>query len=140
MIALMLLMAGRAGYDRYFVEYDRQYRQSAINTTEISRVITGFSSSIGSTENVFIKSWPHWVDTRSVAFTIGQPDWKNVLMTDAELIGHTPPSGNRLYILNKDDAEGARLLQQRFPWGELRTQPSDVPGREFLVFFAAGSQ
>jgi hypothetical protein len=134
-IGLVFLMAGRVNYERYFVEYDRQYRQSAINTTEVSRLITGFSDSVGSAQNVYIKSWPHWLDTRSVAFNIGQPEWNNVLMTHEDLISHTPPSGNKLYILNKDDMEGARLLQHRFPGGELRRQTSEIPGREFLLFF-----
>jgi hypothetical protein len=138
-VVIVLVMVGQAGYERYFGAYDQQYRQSAINATEISRVIVGFSSSIGSSENVYIKSYPHWVDTRNVAFSIGQPAWNNVLMTGDDLLRHNPPQGNRLYVMHRDDAEGARLLQQRFPEGQLQRKASQVRGREFLVFFVPGS-
>jgi len=140
-VALFLVMAvaARASFDRYFVDYAIQYRHSSINSSEIAAVINGFARSIGARQNAYIKSWPYWVDTRLVAFAMGDPDWNNVLMTPDDVSRQTPPPGNKLYILNKDDKEAVQRLQQKFPQGQLREQPSVTPGKEFLVFFVPAS-
>ncbi|MHB0869051.1 MAG: ArnT family glycosyltransferase [Chloroflexota bacterium] len=135
---LLLAATAQVNYDRYFVDYANQYRQSARNSSEIAAVISSFASSVGSKEGSYIKSWPHWVDTRAVAFNIGAPDWNNVLMSAEDIARHSPGAGNKLYIMHKDDKDAAQRLQQRFPEGQLRTQPSAAPGQEFVVFFVPG--
>jgi hypothetical protein len=137
-LLVVMTLAVKANYDLYFVTYAAQYRQSSINSSEMASVIKGFVGSVGTRDNVYIKSWPHWVDTRLVAFAIGDPDWNNVLMTPDDISRHTPRPGNKLYILHKDDREGVQRLQQRFPEGQLREQPSATPGKQFLVFFVPG--
>jgi hypothetical protein len=138
MIVLLLGLAAHANFDRYFVHYATQYQQSARNSSEIAAVIDGFARSVGSRQNAFIKSWPYWVDTRNVAFNMGDPDWNNVLMTSDDVMWHTAPAGNKLYIVNKDDLDAIQKLQQRFPEGQLRLKSSAVPGQEFMVFFVPG--
>lgn len=139
-VIALLVATAQVNYSRYFVDYAVQYRQAARNSSEIAAVISGFASSVGSRERSYIVSWPHWVDTRNVALNMGAPDWNNVLMNADEIERHTPGEGNKLYIMHKADAEAARRLGRRFAEGQLRAQPSAVPGQEFLVFFVPGRE
>lgn len=135
MLAILLTLAVRVEHDRYFVDFATQYRNSARNATEIAAVMGNFARSVGTLQNAYIKAWPHWVDTRNVAFSLGAPDWNNVLNTPADVAGHIPQPGNRLYVLNRDDRESVRMLQQRFPEAQLWERPSASPGKQFLVLF-----
>lgn len=139
-VIALLVATAQVNYSRYFVDYAVQYRQAARNSSEIAAVISGFASSVGSRERSYIVSWPHWVDTRNVALNMGAPDWNNVLTNADEIERHTPGEGNKLYIMHKADAEAARRLGRRFAEGQLRAQPSAVPGQEFLVFFVPGRE
>lgn len=133
-----LSLMARASFDRYFVDYARQYAGMARNSSEVASVMDGFARSVGSNRNAFIKSWPHWIDTRNVAFILRDPAWNNVLMTDQDAASHPAPGGNKLYVLHKSDQEGLRRLRERFPEGQARIQPSATPGKEFQVFFVPG--
>jgi hypothetical protein len=138
LVAVLLMgLATAASYQRYFVEYPTQYRYWAVNVSEMAGVIDGFARSIGSYENAYVKHSPDWLfqDMKNVGFEIGQPDWDNVLFTTGEVLSHRTQMGNKLYIIHKDDEEAVRAFQQRFPEGQLRTQASATPGKEFLVFF-----
>ena len=137
--AVLMVLVARVNFDRYFIDYASQYRQSSWNSSEIAATIDGFSRSVGSLENAYLVSWPHWVDTRNVAINLGDPNWNQVLMTPDDISRQSPNPGNKLYILNKDDKEGAKRLQQKFPEGQLREQPSPTEGRQYLVFFVPGS-
>jgi hypothetical protein len=135
LLVAVLALAARVNFDRYFTDYPAQYNQSSVNSTEMAAVIEGFSRSIGSHQNVYIKSWPYWVDTRNVAFCMRDPSWNNVLMTTEDVLRHQPPQGNRLYIINPADKDAVATFQQRFPEGQLRTEKSATPGKDFIVFF-----
>ena len=135
LLVAVMVLAVRVNFDRYFIDYPVQYRQASVNSTEMADVIKGFARSVGSYQNAYIKSWPYWVDTRNVAFEIGDPSWNNVLMTTEDVLHHQPPPGNKLYIINSSDKDAVKAFQQRFPEGQLRVEKSETPGKDFLVFF-----
>ncbi len=138
LLAAVMVLAIRVNFDRYFIDYPVQYNQSSVNSTEIAAVMDDFAHSVGSYENGYIKSWPYWVDTRNVAFAMGDPSWNNVLMTTEDVLHHQPPPGNKLYIINPADHDAVAAFQQRFPEGQLRVEKSATPGKDFLVFFVPG--
>lgn len=133
-LVMVALIAG-ANYQSYFVEYDAQFRANAWNSSEMAQAIRDFTQLGGSPQAAFIKSWPHWVDTRNVAINLGDITWNNVLFTPEDLARHPAPSGPKLYILHPADAEGLAALRQRFPQGLVSVYPSRSKGKEFVVYW-----
>ncbi len=132
---LIVALIARANYHSYFVEYDAQFRANSWNSSEMAQAIKDFTHLGGSPQAAYIKSWPHWVDTRNVAINLGDITWNNVLFTPEDLARHPAPPGPKLYILHPADAEGLAALQQRFPHGLTSVYPSRTRGKEFVVYW-----
>jgi hypothetical protein len=132
---VLLAVSLQANYDLVFSEYDRQFRASAWNTTELGSVIRGFADSIGDEDQAWVVPWPHWVDTRLVGINAG------VYIRDyalaRELLGETPAvPGPKLFLLHVDDAETLAELYRLYPDGNESRFVSETPGKDFIVFLA----
>ena len=130
---VLLAVSLQANYDLVFSEYDRQFRASAWNTTELGSVIRGFADSIGDEDQAWVVPWPHWVDTRLVGINAG------VYIRDyalaRELLGETPAvPGPKLFLLHVDDAETLAELYRLYPDGNESRFVSETPGKDFIVF------
>jgi hypothetical protein len=137
----MLVLTIGLNLQRYFVEYERQYRLSAINSSEMAAVIRGFDQSVGTYQNAFVKTWPYWVDTRLIGIQLGdlanvhQEGWSHAVDDLAQIESHKALSGNKLYILHIDDHDAVAKLLAVYPQGQLMRHVSPTPNKDFLVFF-----
>ena len=134
-LALMLLSSSAAvNYDLVFVQYDRQFRASAWNTSEMGAVMRAFDQSAGDGENnAWVLAFPYWVDTRLVAINAGFTTRDAGL--PAERLAETLQiPAAKLFLVNPADQEGLSLLLQLYPDGRYWLYDSDTDGKDFYVF------
>lgn len=134
---VVLWQTARLNYDRYFIDYAIQYRQSAGNSRAIGEAILGWARAFGgSPERATLVLWPHWVDTRAVGIVLGRIGWEQVLQDVDDAVA-LPDGGNGwLYVLNSQDLRSLARLRELYPRGVGNLVHTDVPGREFYVFYA----
>lgn len=142
-IALALGASVKLNFDWYFVEYDRHWRASGWNTTEMGAVVRGFADSVGDLGHAFHVPYPHWADTRAIGINAGAPRWSNALLIDgpsgvrrlAQLAEDPAP---KLFLVHPDDQNSLRVLRERFPSGGAKLHQSDRRGKNFWIFLAPG--
>ena len=129
--------AGQLNFQRYFVDFARSHKVSSQNSLEVARAINGFAASAGDKQDAWLKTWPHWVDTRLVAIQIGQPLWRNSIDAIATAREHDAAPGPRLYVLNINDREAQAALARWYPHAVIRDHRSPVSGevlfRTYLI-------
>ncbi len=131
--AFLFLWSASQNFQLVFREYDRQYRLSALNTSEIGAVIRWFGQKYGTLEPVWIVPYPYWVDTRLPTTFLGIPNRDLALWRDQlESSLATPPP--KLFIFKPEDVETLQVLQTLYPQGKWNIYPSATPGHEFLFF------
>lgn len=131
--AFLFLCSAVQNFNLIFHQYDRQYRLSALNTSEMSRVIRWFSQRYGTLEPVWIVPYPYWVDTRLPTTFLGIPNRDLALWPDQlESTLTTPPP--KLFIFKPDDTGTWQILQSLYPQGKLNIYPSATEGHEFMFF------
>ena len=142
-VALMLALvplgvhAGQLNFQRYFVDFACSHKVSSQNSLEVARAINGFAASASDKQDAWLKTWPHWVDTRLVAIQIGQPLWRNSIDAIATAREHDAAPGPRLYVLNINDREAQAALARWYPHAVIRDHRSPVSGevlfRTYLI-------
>ena len=138
---ILLYVSAAQNYDLVFNQYYKFFRQSSWNTSDMGKVTREFEQTYGTTDNVWIVPFPHWVDTRLPAVWAGIPNrdmamWHENLATTLEL------NGPKLFMVKADtenpdgnDQASLDVLQELYPNGQLRMFDSDVPGHDFWIFF-----
>ena len=121
-------------YDLVFRQYQQQYAQSSWNTSEIGKVIQGFTNSVGSTDTAWVVGYPHWVDTRLVGINAGQPSRDYAIMPD-QLDSTLAEKRTKLFVIKPEDQASLEHLTSLYPRGVLSTYPSRVVGHNFLLLF-----
>ncbi len=140
LMGVFVLILARVNYQRYFVDYDAQFRASARNEREVAGVVRAFASSIGDLEHAWIMLYPHWIDTRNVAIHLGAFDWlDHTIQSPGDLEPHVRDGANKLYILNVNDAENLQKLQDLFPNGQLRIYKSRLSNHDFNLWYVPGT-
>ncbi len=136
---LSLFLVAAASFQNYnlvFVQYASQFSAGAWNSSEMGAVISQFDSTYGQTDAVWIVPYPYWVDTRLPGVWAGIPNrdfavWPENLEITLEV------SGPKLFIVNLQDAEGQRRLDELYPQGvwSQYTSKTGLEGKDFLQFF-----
>ncbi|HBY96709.1 MAG TPA: hypothetical protein DEP84_22645, partial [Chloroflexi bacterium] len=135
----ILIAAAGLNWWTYSVDYRESYDFNSWNTTEVAAVIRQWAPSIGGAEHAYVKSFPYWVDTRNVAFNLGDPDWNSVIMDIRQVkVGNGEGPEPRLIIVNLRDRTAFLTLQRLWSGGEYYRYKSRVPGKEFWVFVHPG--
>ena len=134
---LLLIILGSwfmiQNFDLVFNQYNKQFVNNAWNTSEIGKVIEGFSTSIGDRDSAYVVPYPHWVDTRLVGINAGFPEKDYALWPEdfyKSLIVQEP----KLFILKSEDLEGLQGLYDLYPDGVLQEYDSAVEGKDFNIF------
>ncbi len=130
-LAVLLGAALAMNWHTYFRVYPQTYARSAWNSTEIAAEIRRIAPAVGGTGHVYIFSYPHWVDTRNVAFNMGEPDWNSVLFQVSEIASKRPEP--RAVILNPRDGAHREALLDLWPGACAWVVSSRTPGKEFVV-------
>jgi hypothetical protein len=126
-------------WQTYFVDFRASYDRSAWNTTEVGAVLREWAPRVGGPEHVYVKAYPHWVDTRNVAFNAGLPDWNSVLPIGFRLgdLAHVDREP-RVVIVSPQDRQVIQELERAWGGGERYLVESRVAGKEFWVFVKPG--
>ena len=140
LIGIFLLISVRQNYDLVFRQYYESFRGGSWNTSDMGRVIQEFEQTFGTTENVWIVPFPHWVDTRLPAVWAGIPN-RDLAMWPENLPDTVELTGPKLFMVkanvddpNGNDQQSLDVLEELYPDGQLHMFDSDVPGHDFWIF------
>ncbi|HSM24542.1 MAG TPA: glycosyltransferase family 39 protein [Anaerolineaceae bacterium] len=120
-------------YDLVFNQFNKQFMAGAWNTSQMGKVIKGFSESVGNPDRVYVVPSAHWVDTRLVGINAGYPTKDYALWPDQfdQLI---VDQGEKLVILKPDNQEALTALKELFPGGILYNYDSGYEGKDFYIY------
>jgi hypothetical protein len=115
-------------------DFASQLRRSLWNTREMSQYIQGFAESIGGYDTAHVVNYPHWVDTRLLGIIAEVPSIELGIQPEQlqELSEETRP---QLFIFKPEDEATLQTLEVLFPTGRLAYQRSEIPGKDFMVYF-----
>jgi 4-amino-4-deoxy-L-arabinose transferase-like glycosyltransferase len=136
---VILIAVALLNYGLVFEQYNQQYAERAWNASQMGELIHDFSRSVGSSESVWVLGYPHWVDSRLVAFNASEPGRDYIIWPDT--LGDTlSKPAPKLFLLNLQDAEGLAALQELYPEGVSHIETNPIPGRDFLVYYVGEAQ
>jgi hypothetical protein len=130
----LLLAAAVQDYNLVFDRYFRQYSLASWNSSEMGSVIRDFADTIGSRDNAWVVSYPHWVDTRLVGINAGFPGKDYELMLENLDLTRVIP-GSKLFLVKPNDDEAQASLSNLYPEGWFTEYQSTVESKNFLIFF-----
>ena len=135
------LLAAFNNYRLTFIEFGAHHRNVSWNTTEVASVVRWFGHVTGTYETVHIVGYPHWIDTRIVAFLGGGPFTDYGIppeefpgQLEEKLKSFLPESRAQLFIYKPEDEVAREQLRALFPTGISWRWRSDVEGRDFIVY------
>ncbi len=131
-------MAAVINYDYVIGEYGDQQRQNSWNTAQAAEVVSSFTTSIGSFDDVHMVSYPHWMDSRLVALLAGRPGLDIVLWPD-EIDALVEVDSPQLFLLHNADVNGLERLRAKFPGGITNRHAATVEGRDFITYLVLES-
>jgi len=134
--ALITLAAARENYVRYFHDYDRQYRQTVANTTEIAHAIRG-GASVGVTiDDAYLIDGPFWLDVRNIGIALHDENWADThTIRPGEPLPEQPAGRPLFFILRASDHARLAELLSRWPAGVITAYPVEEPVHAFLTYW-----
>jgi hypothetical protein len=137
--AILMLFSIQQNYDLVFHQYKEQFDRSSWNTTELGAVIRQFADTVGDEKSAWVIPYPHWVDTRLVAFNAGVPLHDYGLWADQlETTLVTP--GVKLFLFKPDDTDALERLRQVYPEGFLSFHASEFEGKSFYIYMVPSDE
>jgi 4-amino-4-deoxy-L-arabinose transferase-like glycosyltransferase len=131
---LLLLFSSLQNYDLVFNQYRTQFDLSAWNTSELGAVIRQFADSVGAEDSAWVIPYPYWVDTRLVGIRAGFPDRDYALWAEDLDVTLSDPRV-KLFLFKPEDTEALARLQDLYPAGVMSLYQSDLPGKDFDIYF-----
>jgi hypothetical protein len=131
---ILLIWTAVLNFRLVFKTFDDQFMAGAWNTSEIGRVIRGFTDSVGTDDTAFVVPFPYWVDTRLVGINAGYPQKDYALWPDKfqDTLAETRA---KLFILKAEDTADLATLQALYPSGTTTTHTNPHEGKDFFIFF-----
>jgi hypothetical protein len=130
---LVFLFSSLQSYDLVFNQYDKLYRLSSWNSSEMGQVIRNFAETTSSPDTAWLIGYPYWVDSRLVGMMSGQIT-RDVALPIERLPETVSDPRPKLFILHPQDSASVAALQERYPQGNLSTYTSKTPTKDFLIF------
>jgi hypothetical protein len=141
LMGILLWISARQNYDLVFNQFYNSFRGGSWNTSDMGRVIKEFEQTYGTTQNIWVVPWPHWVDTRLPAVWAGIPN-RDLAMWREDLTSTLQLPEPKMFIVRANledpagnDQETLDILKTLYPTGQLRLFDSDVIGHDFWIFF-----
>ena len=134
LVAALLFLSASQNYDLVFNQYRANYDNGSWPSARIGAVVRDFVDTWGNRDSAYLVGYPHWVDSRLVGINAGTPDKDYAIFTDQFELTLAQPAP-KLFILNVSDTPDLETLNRLYPDGVLRLIPSELPGREFLIYF-----
>ncbi len=139
LVVILMVMSATHNYTLVFEDYYQQFWNNAWNSSQIGAVIKDFYSTIGEDDHAWVVPFPHWVDTRLVGIRAEKPLRDYALWP--EYIPSTQHiSGPKLYIVKPEDKEAQKIINSLYPEAIVRRYKSNVPGRDFLMYYVFPNQ
>jgi hypothetical protein len=130
----LLIASTYQNYDLVFRQFDANYRQFALNTSEMGKVISDFRGTYGQTDTVWIVPFPYWVDTRLPGIWAGIPN-RDFAVFRENLSSTLSMPFPKLFIFWPDDIDTEQILKQLYPNGILTRYVSAMANRDFMMYF-----
>jgi hypothetical protein len=133
-LGALLVPIFRVNTDQYFRVYARQHSQSSQHSAQVAKAVNGFLALGGRRQDVYMLSWPDWVDARLVAIQAGDIRWNPLLpaVEAARLADGVPRP--RLYLLHPNDRPSLTLLLRWYPTAIMQVYaPADAGGQPYFV-------
>ncbi|TAK12107.1 MAG: glycosyltransferase family 39 protein [Anaerolineae bacterium] len=137
--ALLILVSAAQNYVLVFDQYINQYRGLAWNTTEMGQVLESFVEAGVPAEQAWVLAFPHWVDTRLVGISAGQPG-RDAAVTPDTLDATLSLSGAKVFLIKYDDEAGLARLREVYPQGIVSYHVAEVPFKDFYIYFVPAGQ
>lgn len=137
--ALLLGLAALQNYSLTFNQYAAHYAERAWNASEMGRVMQTYAEAGIPLEQSWVLPYPHWVDTRLVGFSIGQPG-RDVAIPREQVAESSLLPGAKLFLLKYEDEEGLALLRELYPQASYSLYHSPTPFRDFYIFLVPAGQ
>ena len=139
-LTIFIAAALVVNYNWYFIQYDQNYRQTALNHSELAQAAHAFIQHGGQLENVFHIAYPYWTDTRAIGILNGQPYWSQAIHDPEQLARLVNPDLPQLFLLNLEDEASRHILTTALPSGELsRYYSAWSPDKDFFIYETLGS-
>ena len=116
--------------------YTRNYQASAWNASEMAEVIRNYDTGKSGNSQAYVVGFPHWVDARSVAITMGQPE-SNLSILPQDLGNTFEPQISKIFLLHLSDTESLGQLQSLYPGGVATTYQSLHPDKNFIIYLVS---
>jgi hypothetical protein len=132
---VLILISAQGNYHLALEEYPQGYALSSWNTREMGEVVSDFTDSFGSVDNVWVIAKAYWVDTRLVAINAGYVGrdfqlWPDNLETTLD------NEGSKLFLLKADDVDAMTRLRTLYPQGFVTYHTSENPDHDFIAYLA----
>ena len=116
--------------------YQHNYQNSSWNATEMAQVIRNYDIGQAGSSQAYIIGYPHWVDARSVAISLGEP-YTNLSILPQDIGTTIDLAISKIFLLNLADSESLLQLQSLYPAGVATTYQSVLPEKNFIIFIAS---
>jgi 4-amino-4-deoxy-L-arabinose transferase-like glycosyltransferase len=132
-IIFVFLLSSLQNYNLVFTQYRLIYELSSWNTSEMGKVVRGFTESMGSPTNTWLVAYPYWADSRLVAINSGYPGMDYGIMPENLAQTQANP-GAKLFLIYLTDEPAVNTLKGLYPNGWLQTFDSAREGKDFLIY------
>ena len=140
-LSIFISAALAANYNWYFIQYNENYRLSALNHSELAYATRDFIQGGGSLENVYHVAYSYWNDTRAIGILNGRPYWNQSIHEKEVITRVANPAIPQLFLFHLEDAEAYNLLTRHLPNGELNRYHSDwSPDKDFFIYETFGQE
>ncbi len=130
---VLFAAAAYQNYDIVFNQFDKQFRGSAWNTSEMGMVISDFREKYGETDSIWIVPFPYWVDTRLPGVWAGIPD-RDFALFPNRLSDSLSVPAPKMFIFWREDLETEKVLKELYPNGILTRYTSTYENKDFFIF------
>ncbi len=140
LIATLIGGAAYLNFHIYFDLYATSYRNSALNPGEVAAAIREQIGPEAPLDGVWLQGWPFWHDYRAIGIEAGDLEFDQAILDVPMLTTYLNSLPERMaarplvFIVHPQDVESQRILQERFPAGELHYYRSATAGRDFILF------
>ena len=136
---ILFIWTATLNFRLVFSVFSDQFMAGAWNTSEIGRVIRGFSDSVGSEDSAYVVPFPYWVDTRLVGINAGFPQRDYALWPD-NFSDTLSVNKAKLFILKAEDTDDLAKLQALYPTGTVTIHKNPREGKDFFIFLVPATQ
>lgn len=130
----------------YFVDYDREYRLSALPYSDAGEVMRSFAETGPGFGNVFVVSYPYWWDHRALGMSAGVFDFPNTIPSYQNILDYIANAPGRadayqmnidqdlLFYYNVADTDAEATLRQLFPNGFAQEMTTNMPEDRYMLY------